>query len=195
MPTFLASYNNKFVYILASGKQTKHDSWHPLTLFTARGEDVQDANSTSFYNNAEVYEVVERVAELQSTWPKNWGHRDENAIGIVTPYYDQVLFCYLFVFIILISLCLIKKFLIQVQRIRSELRKRRLFNVSVERVLNVQGKQFRTIFLSTLRTQKNMRPALQGHGNGPLGSVRGPLWAFKGPVGVRRGSLSGHTIL
>ena len=92
MPTFLASYNNKFVYILASGKQTKHDSWHPLTLFTARGEDVQDANSTSFYNNAEVYEVVERVAELQSTWPKNWGHRDENAIGIVTPYYDQVYF-------------------------------------------------------------------------------------------------------
>ena len=35
------------------------------------------------------------MAELQSTWPKNWGHRDENAIGIVTPYYDQVnyLFC------------------------------------------------------------------------------------------------------
>ena len=79
------------------------------------------------------------MAELQSTWPKNWGHRDENAIGIVTPYYDQV------------------------QRIRSELRKRRLFNVSVERVLNVQGKQFRAIllFLSTVRTQKK-------------GSFRGP---------------------
>ena len=71
---------------------------------------------------------MERVAELQSTWPKNWGHRDENAIGIVTPYYDQV------------------------QRIRSELRKRRLFNVSVERVLNVQGKQFRAIFLSAVST-------------------------------------------
>ena len=68
------------------------------------------------------------MAELQSTWPKNWGHRDENAIGIVTPYYDQV------------------------QRIRSELRKRRLFNVSVERVLNVQGKQFGAIFLSAVST-------------------------------------------
>ena len=114
----IINYTSELFYeqkLLASGKQTKHDAWHPLTLFTARGEDVQDANSTSFYNNAEVYEVVERVAELQSTWPKNWGHRDENAIGIVTPYYDQV------------------------QRIRSELRKRRLFNVSVERVLNVQG--------------------------------------------------------
>ena len=50
-------------------------------------------------------------------------------LGIVTPYYDQV------------------------QRIRSELRKRRLFGVSVERVLNVQGKQFRAIFLSTVRTR------------------------------------------
>ena len=50
--------------------------------------------------------------------------------GIVTPYYDQV------------------------QRIRSELRKRKLFGVSVERVLNVQGKQFRAIFLSTVRTRK-----------------------------------------
>lgn len=42
----------------------------------------------------------------------------------------------------------------QVQRIRSELRKRRLYGVSVERVLNVQGKQFRAIFLSTVRTRK-----------------------------------------
>ena len=34
------------------------------------------------------------------------------------------------------------------------MRKRRLFGVSVERVLNVQGKQFRAIFLSTVRTRK-----------------------------------------
>ncbi|QQP40187.1 Uncharacterized protein FKW44_014159 [Caligus rogercresseyi] len=116
--------------LLASGKQSTHDLWHPLTHFTARGEDVQDLNSTSFYNNAEVYEVVERVTQLQVTWPKSWGRRDETSIGIVTPYYDQV------------------------QRIRSELRKRNLFGVSVERVLNVQGKQFRAIFLSTVRTRK-----------------------------------------
>ena len=44
--------------------------------------------------------------------------------------------------------------LFQVQRIRSELRKRNLKGVSVERVLNVQGKQFRAIFLSTVRTRK-----------------------------------------
>lgn len=115
--------------LVASGNQTVHDKWYPLTVFTARGEAIQDANSTSFYNNSEVYEVVDRVDELQRTWPKSWGHRDESSIGIVTPYYDQV------------------------QRIRSELRKRKLFGVSVERVLNVQGKQFRAIFLSTVRTR------------------------------------------
>ena len=130
----IINYTSELFYeqkLIASGKQASHETWYPLTMFTARGEDIQDVNSTSFYNNSEVYEVVERVAELQRTWPKkHWGERDENAIGIVTPYYDQV------------------------QRIRSELRKRRLFGVSVERVLNVQGKQFRAIFLSTVRTRK-----------------------------------------
>ena len=111
----IINYTSELFYeqkLIASGKQASHETWYPLTMFTARGEDIQDVNSTSFYNNSEVYEVVERVAELQRTWPKkHWGERDENAIGIVTPYYDQV------------------------QRIRSELRKRRLFGVSVERVL------------------------------------------------------------
>ena len=74
----------------ANSNQCRHDRFYPLTMFTARGEDVQDANSTSFYNNSEVYEVVERVAELQRTWPKAWGTRDEASIGVVTPYYDQV---------------------------------------------------------------------------------------------------------
>lgn len=44
----------------------------------------------SFYNNSEVYEVVDRVAELQASWPKEWGPRDDSSIGVVTPYYDQV---------------------------------------------------------------------------------------------------------
>ena len=59
---------------------------------------------------------------------------DSSSIGVVTPYHDQV------------------------QMIRNELRKRRLFGVSVERVLNVQGKQFRVIFLSTVRTRKTCVP-------------------------------------
>lgn len=116
--------------LVAKGKQPRHERFFPLTFFTAKGEDVQDLNSTSYYNHSEVYEIVERVAEISSDWPESWG---ETSIGIVTPYADQVF------------------------RIRSELRKRRLGNVSVERVLNVQGKQFRAVFLSTVRTRKTCK--------------------------------------
>lgn len=116
--------------LIASGKQPRHDKFYPLTFFTTRGEDVQDKNSTAFYNNSEVYEVVERVCELRKKWPPAWGKINDQSIGIMTPYADQVF------------------------RIRSELRKRRMGGISVERVLNVQGKQFRAIFLSTVRTRR-----------------------------------------
>ncbi|RZF36020.1 hypothetical protein LSTR_LSTR005836 [Laodelphax striatellus] len=116
--------------LISSGKQPRHEKFYPLTFFTTRGEDVQDKNSTAFYNNSEVYEVVERVSELKKRWPSSWGKLDEHSIGIMTPYADQVF------------------------RIRSELRKRRMGGISVERVLNVQGKQFRAIFLSTVRTRR-----------------------------------------
>ncbi|EFA00306.1 probable helicase with zinc finger domain [Tribolium castaneum] len=119
-------YDQKLV---SSSKQPKHFRFYPLTFFTTLGEDVQDKNSTAFYNNSEVYEVVERVAELKRNWPPEWGEINEQSLGVVTPYSDQVF------------------------RIRSELRKRRI-DVCVERVLNVQGKQFRAIILSTVRTRR-----------------------------------------
>lgn len=116
--------------LIASGKQPRHEKFYPLTFFTTRGEDIQDKNSTAFYNNAEVYEIVERCHELRRKWPASWGKFNDTSIGIMTPYADQVF------------------------RIRSELRKKKLAGVSVERVLNVQGKQFRAVFLSTVRTRK-----------------------------------------
>lgn len=129
----IIQYTSELFYdnhLLASGKQPRHETYYPLTFFTARGEDVQDLNSTAFHNNAEVYEIVERVIELKKSWPEVWGEQDETSIGVVTPYYDQVV------------------------RIRAELRKKKLHGVSVERVLNVQGKQFRVIFLSAVRTRR-----------------------------------------
>jgi len=128
----IVSYTSELFYeqkLVASGKPPGHSSWHPLTFFTARGEDIQDPNSTSFYNNSEVYEIVDRLAELKRNWPKAWGRKEDCEIGVVTPYHDQVM------------------------RIRSELRKKKLYNISVERVLNVQGKQYRAIFISTVRTR------------------------------------------
>jgi hypothetical protein len=66
--------------------------------------------------DVQVYELVERVADLRKKWPKEWGRLDEHSIGVMTPYADQVF------------------------RIRAELRKRRMGGISVERVLNVQGR-------------------------------------------------------
>ncbi|XP_072098762.1 probable helicase with zinc finger domain isoform X1 [Mobula birostris] len=128
----IINYTSELFYegkLMASGKQPAHKDFYPLTFFTARGEDVQEKNSTAFYNNSEVFEIVERVEELRRKWPVAWGKLDEGSIGVVTPYADQVF------------------------RIRSELRKKRLSEVNVERVLNVQGKQFRVLFLSTVRTR------------------------------------------
>ena len=64
----------------------------------------------------QVYEIVDRVDELRKKWPEEWGDIGNNGISVVAPYHDQVV------------------------RIRNELRKKKINNVSVERVLNVQGK-------------------------------------------------------
>ncbi|KAF0037601.1 hypothetical protein F2P81_010475, partial [Scophthalmus maximus] len=128
----IINYTSELFYdgkLMASGKQPSHKDFYPLTFFTARGEDVQEKNSTAYYNNAEVFEIVERVEELRKKWPVAWGKLDDGSIGVVSPYADQVF------------------------RIRAELRKKRMHEVSVERVLNVQGKQFRVLFLSTVRTR------------------------------------------
>lgn len=151
--------------LIASGKQPRHDKFYPLTFFTTRGEDVQDKNSTAFYNNAEVYEVVERVSELRKKWPSSWGKMNDASIGIMTPYSDQVF------------------------RIRLELRKRRMGGISVERVLNVQGKQFRAVFLSTVRTRRTCLP------NGAAGGPGFPGQANNSSEDADYGFLSNSKLL
>ncbi|XP_033117671.1 probable helicase with zinc finger domain [Anneissia japonica] len=137
----IVAYASKLFYegkLLSSGQQPASEKYFPLTFFTARGEDVQDKNSTTFYNIAEVYEIVERVKEVQRSWPEEWGSLTDTSIGVVTPYTDQVF------------------------KIRSELRKKRLGNVTVERVMNVQGKQFRALFISTVRTRHTCKTDVSG---------------------------------
>lgn len=60
------SYTSELFYdgkLMASGKQPSHKDFYPLTFFTARGEDVQEKNSTAYYNNAEVW-VLMNVTDL-----------------------------------------------------------------------------------------------------------------------------------
>lgn len=73
--------------------------------------------------------MCERVGEIISHWPKSeWGPVGENSIGVVTPYADQMV------------------------RIRAELRKRKLYKINVERVLNVQGELQKIIWSSWIIT-------------------------------------------
>ena len=94
----------------------------PLTSPTRRrltqGKEVQEPDSTSYYNAAEVQEVADRVEELYESWPASeWGERRAEHIAVVSPYFDQV------------------------NRIRQALRRRRkeLRAVVVERIMNMQG--------------------------------------------------------
>lgn len=100
-----------------------------MLLFLLQGEF-----STGFYNDEEAVELAKQIAFLKSRWPVDeWGPFSEDSIGVLAHYAEQV------------------------ARIRNELRKRKLFSVSVERVLNVQGKQFTAVFISTVRTRNCCR--------------------------------------
>lgn len=52
---------------MASGKQPSHKDFYPLTFFTARGEDIQEKNSTAYYNNAEVRSTHSKILVLVVT--------------------------------------------------------------------------------------------------------------------------------
>ncbi|XP_046550029.1 LOW QUALITY PROTEIN: helicase with zinc finger domain 2-like [Haliotis rubra] len=103
----------------------------PLVFYVVQGREIQDSDSTSYYNMSEVEEIVERVEDLFNNWPTEWGERAPQEIEVVTPYYDQVVL------------------------IRHMLRKRRpeLRRISVDTIHNVQGKEFRALFISTCRTR------------------------------------------
>ena len=69
----------------------------PMNFFAAQGEEMQDDCSTSWYNVAEVEEVVTRVMELFTTWPTEWGERTAQSILVTTAYNDQVNMCTYFI--------------------------------------------------------------------------------------------------
>ena len=73
--------------LVAMGDQRTHDFKPVLSFHTAQGQDRQVEGGLSYYNIAEVAEVVKQVEYLNDTWPSDWGKKD---IGVLTPYGDQV---------------------------------------------------------------------------------------------------------
>ncbi|KAL6256036.1 hypothetical protein P5V15_013271 [Pogonomyrmex californicus] len=116
----------------------KHPVMKPLIFYAVSGVEEQATCSTGYHHVTEAEEVANRVLELRRAWPtQQWGPYNEGSIGVLSYYPEQV------------------------QRLRIELRKRLLFDVSVERVLNVQGKQFTAVFISTVRTRISDRSSAE----------------------------------
>jgi superfamily I DNA and/or RNA helicase len=84
--------------VLVSGID-QPDAEIPLNFFAAVGQEVQDGNSASWYNQAEINEVTERVQKLYESWPPSWGEQNAKSILVTTAYSDQVrkLFSVLFI--------------------------------------------------------------------------------------------------
>ncbi|XP_022780315.1 probable helicase with zinc finger domain isoform X1 [Stylophora pistillata] len=108
--------------------QPLHPSLGPFMFYCALGKEELDESHFSYRNMAEVNEVVRRVRELADSWPKEWGAKDLKQVAVVSSYHYQV------------------------KTIRDGLRKNGLGQVDVETIENVQGKQFRALFVSTVRT-------------------------------------------
>uniref|UniRef100_A0ABM0MGU2 Helicase with zinc finger domain 2-like n=1 Tax=Saccoglossus kowalevskii TaxID=10224 RepID=A0ABM0MGU2_SACKO len=106
--------------------QPGHPDIHPLSFYSAYGSELKV--DTSYCNMAEVMEISDRVEHLCKHWPKDWGKIDYSKVGVISPYSTQV------------------------QQIRQSLRKRYLTEVTVDRIFNVQGKEYRALFISPVRT-------------------------------------------
>ncbi|KAG5347969.1 HELZ helicase, partial [Acromyrmex charruanus] len=122
----------------ANMKLLKHPVFKPLIFYAVNGAEEQATCSTGYHHATEAEELANRVLELRRAWPtQQWGPYNDGSIGVLSYYPEQV------------------------QRLRIELRKRLLFDVSVERVLNVQGKQFTAVFISTVRTRISDRSSAE----------------------------------
>jgi superfamily I DNA and/or RNA helicase len=63
----------------------------PLNFYEVCGEEKQDPTSTSWYNLAEINEVVDRVEQLRQSWPTDcWGEMQLKDILVTASYVDQV---------------------------------------------------------------------------------------------------------
>lgn len=87
---FLSSafYDNQ---LIPMNNQQSVPGLPPMNFYAVYGREVQDKNSTSFYNMSEVEELTRRVKDLYSDWPTDqWGRTDGKDILVTAAYSDQV---------------------------------------------------------------------------------------------------------
>lgn len=96
---FFCSYTSELFYegkLMASGKQPAHKDFYPLTFFTARGEDVQEKNSTAFYNNAEVFFYILLHIYILLTFSRSYSL---GLLGIYLKFWVDILLCVNFIYV------------------------------------------------------------------------------------------------
>ncbi|PIK57866.1 putative helicase with zinc finger domain 2 [Apostichopus japonicus] len=126
---FIARYHYQSP-LVAKVDHYRHHDYHPMSFLTVKGND--QLIGTSYINMAEVNAIVQEVQKLARRWPHQWKDLD---IAVLTPYR------------------------LQVDQIRNKLRAVGLGKVNVESVQHVQGKQFRAVFISTVRTRNTLNKA------------------------------------
>ncbi|XP_032369029.1 helicase with zinc finger domain 2 isoform X3 [Etheostoma spectabile] len=125
-------YVGKNDVIKATGNIPAPENGHALQFHHVRGECLLDTVSMSWFNKEEVAKVVEAVKEVLEYWPLTWGTKDQSSICVLS------------------EGC-------QVWQIRTALKRRRLAEVHVENIANVQGKQFRAVIMTAVQTRDSLQ--------------------------------------
>ncbi|XP_037554227.1 helicase with zinc finger domain 2 [Nematolebias whitei] len=125
-------YVGKNDVIEASGNIPAPQNGHALKFHHIRGDCHLDTESMSWYNNQEVTEVVQVVKDILQNWPSTWGTKN------------------------LSSICVLSEGS-QVRQIRTVLSRKKLSQVNVETLANVQGKQFRAVIMTAVQTRDSLK--------------------------------------
>ncbi|KAJ8039004.1 putative helicase with zinc finger domain [Holothuria leucospilota] len=121
--------------LVPMGNHERHPDFYPISFGVVEGKD--EARGTSYVNGAEAGLVVAQIKLLMGMWPTDlWGEFTGEDIAVLTPYRQQV------------------------KHIRALLRREKLGAITVERVENVQGKQFKVVFISPVRTRNTLQASL-----------------------------------
>eukprot|EP00794_Sanderia_malayensis_P007704 gene7704-8541_t len=123
---------------------------YPLRFFGIHGKEKLSEYHPSYYNLAEADEVLCRIQNLKSEWPKHLGTFDATKI------------------------CVLSCFSAQIQEIRLVLRRNGLSGVRVENVNNVQGLEFHVIILSTVRSYPTLSLQADNQPESGLGFLSNP---------------------
>ncbi|KAH0619282.1 hypothetical protein JD844_019207 [Phrynosoma platyrhinos] len=107
-------YVGKGDAICAKGNVPPHPDFYPLMFCHVAGSPERDMSMTSWLNNLEIREVIEKLEEIKQRWPDEWGEWDLKRICVVSHG-------------------------MQVKALRQELRKKSLGEVTVESDENLPG--------------------------------------------------------